>query len=280
MKPKPLFLFALASACGLVATISASRYLSERQTTVQAAAPEPLQKQVVAALKLAAGTVLTEESVRVAEVPASLAVADAYTDPLLIVGKVIRYPLAANEPIVPEKVAGDDVAALQKKLRRGMRAFSVGVVDPASRIGGNIKVGDRVDVILVVDSEEGVEATARTIMQNIEVLGVGRTAPRAAGTSTTDERPNEQHITLAVTKQQVNELSLAQERGRLKLSVRGANDDDTADVADVSASSLTGNERPSEPAEPVVMPAPDSYTIQIIERDKVKTQSYISEPVR
>jgi pilus assembly protein CpaB len=286
MKPKPLVLLGMASLCGLVATISASRYLSEHQVAAAAAPGDPTQQVVVAAKRLDAGAVLTAESVKLMALPAANLPSGSFADATQLSGKVLRYPVAADEPILADKLSDDSLAGFTKRLRRGMRAFSVSVVDAASRIGGNIKLGDRVDVILVIDAGSEVEPTARTIMQNIEVLGVGRGSPAGPDEIDRGLRANEQNIILQVTQEQATELSLAQEKGRLKLSVRSHDDGETIDVPDASVRKLTGGSDRAGPAieAPAIAapaePTPEPYTIKIVVGDKIETQTYERRPNR
>jgi pilus assembly protein CpaB len=116
-----------------------------------------------------------------------------------------------------------------------MRAVTI-EVDASGMIGGFVGPGDRVDVILTYetsvrsDDEDArvVEMLERTlderaaeiILQNIQVLAVDQSA----------ERPDDKKIklgktvTLAVTIQDAEKLSLATQMGELMLALRGVGD--------------------------------------------------------
>lgn len=152
-----------------------------------------------------------------------------------LTGRLAR-DIAKDEPILKSalltQTSGNLVAA---RLEPGMRAVTI-EVDASGMIGGFVGPGDRVDVILTYetsvrsDDEDArvVEMLERTlderaaeiILQNIQVLAVDQSA----------ERPDDKKIklgktvTLAVTIQDAEKLSLATQMGELMLALRGVGD--------------------------------------------------------
>lgn len=140
-------------------------------------------------------------------------------------------PLATSAMLAQSK--GNLVAA---RLEPGMRAVTI-EVEPSGIVGGFVGPGDRVDVILTykmrvrAESDDARvqemlernldERAAETILQNIQVLAVDQNA----------ERPEENKIklgktvTLAVTVQDAEKLSLAADMGELMLALRGVGDE-------------------------------------------------------
>ena len=229
---------------------------------------------VVAARDIPARTMITTDMVRVEQVASGSVVADAYRDRAALVGQVTRYPVAAREQIGAQKIAagsalaakaGDkDVAAsdsLSFVVPPGKRGVSITISEP-SAIGGMLIAGDRIDVIALFDKELAGTEKAVTALQNIEVLAVAQaaqevvppavsaTATPAAGavTASVDARgvrpteakaqPQARTVTLALTPAEAALMALAEQHGKLWLSLRAYEDDRTVDVPHVDLLSL------------------------------------------
>lgn len=152
-------------------------------------------------------------------------------------GRVAR-DINKDEPFTKLLLVGESkgnfVAA---SLEPGMRAVAI-EVSASSMAGGFVSAGDMVDVVLtyqhsirpekddllakrVIDQNLDKIAT-ETIIQNVKVLAVDQSATRPED----DKVKVGKTVTLALTVQQVEELSLAQEMGELTLSLRGVGDDE------------------------------------------------------
>lgn len=102
---------------------------------------------VVAARDLAAGTALTVDDLRVADVPPGLAPAGASASPVALVGRVLAAPLRRGEPLTDVRLAG---ASLLAAASEGLVAVPVRIADAAS--AGLVTAGDRVDVLAAASS--------------------------------------------------------------------------------------------------------------------------------
>jgi Flp pilus assembly protein CpaB len=125
-------------------------------------------------------------------------------------------------------------------VKPGMRAYSIQATNAASNVAGLILPGDRVDVILSVDSSSGDRAeggTSYTLLQNAEILAVNQRLDAPA-----DDRPETKlaTVTLLVTQQDASLLGLAQRSGSLSLSLRNPEDELIAEQSPISLSSLRG----------------------------------------
>jgi len=153
-----------------------------------------------------------------------------------LAGRLARN-VAKGEPVMKTALLGESkgnfVAA---SLEPGMRAIAV-EVKAASMVGGFVGPGDFVDVILTYgvsirsndknpDVEKALELSvdntaSETILQNVKVLAVDQSA----------ERPEDNKIkvgktvTLAVSAENAERLTLASEMGDLNLILRGVGDD-------------------------------------------------------
>lgn len=201
---------------------------------------------VVAAADVQAGTRLTPEMLKIANIPEGDRLVGAFSTPEGVSGEVARVPLLANEQVVQSKIGGavftDGNPPLSSIVPAGMRAVSV-EVSSLIGAGGNIRPGDTVDVILIVEVKpEGgdPEATgtsdqiSATILQNVRVLAIDQevTNPNAESSSSDkqDSKESATSLTLAVTPTQGEVLAMADvcgdnHGGRLTLSLRAFGDE-------------------------------------------------------
>lgn len=138
------------------------------------------------------------------------------------VGSVVREPILAGEPIIGRKIvrAGDS-GYLAAYLEPGMRAMAIGVT-VESAAGGFILPGDRVDVVLTAQTNQGgVEGgggkyVAGAVLQNVKVLAIDQS---------TRAGDDEQAVvgataTLEVAPRDAEILAQAKAQGELSLSLR------------------------------------------------------------
>ena len=191
---------------------------------------------IAAARDLHVGTLLRLSDLRQVRVNAADVSRGAVFSAKSAVGRVLLYPVMANEPLTLSKLSGptsaEGVAAI---IEPGYRAVSVQITD-VSGVAGLIQPGSRVDVLFTRPGSMA-EAITSTILQNVKVLAIGRalsvavpTAP-AAGTGTTSEvgkataaAPKNTVATLVVTPQDVQKLELAKNEGKISLSLRNPQD--------------------------------------------------------
>src|SRR5581483_2472778 len=193
---------------GLIAAYGIYNFLSERQKaedTLRAAN----QDIVVAAQDIPPGTTFNEETMKKGLLkttpwPKNSIPAGAFSSQQQIVGKVNRVKIMANEPILESRLAGEG-AGLTVRLEPGKRAMA-----------------ERVDVILTTTPlDAGGEAKiSKIVMQNKRVLSV------AQSTEQKDGKPQlARSITLEVTPEEAEKLSLASSEGSIVLALRGLGDD-------------------------------------------------------
>jgi Flp pilus assembly protein CpaB len=112
---------------------------------------------VVARRDLAPGDVVDAGAVARREVPAAV-VAEAATD-LVPVGAVVRYPIAAGEPVVATRLAPDGLTGVAALVPDGHRAVAI----PTTPAGTPpLHPGDHVDVIALTPAPTTPEAEAAT----------------------------------------------------------------------------------------------------------------------
>lgn len=198
---------------------------------------------VVAKVEIPARTRITAAMVEVRQVPADIQSFVAYTNVNEVIGQITRFPIAANEHILANKIVALEGQGASRSLSYvippGHRAFSIRVSEVASA-GGLVLPGDYVDIIIIYDIEfargsdrEKVESYfVQTLFQNIEVLAVSQAIVDLVQTGespedghrarNTEARPNPDAntVTLALTPEQVQRIYLAESNGRIRLAVR------------------------------------------------------------
>jgi pilus assembly protein CpaB len=137
-------------------------------------------------------------------------------------GWIAREPFVAGEPIVKAKIlAPGDRGFLAAVLRPGMRAVSIAVTQ-TSDISGFVFPGDRVDVLITLplppegSSSNGyVHKAAQTVLHDIRVIAVDQQPDSKSGQAVVART-----VTLEVTPKQSEVVALADEMGKLSLSLR------------------------------------------------------------
>jgi pilus assembly protein CpaB len=146
--------------------------------------------------------------------------------------------LVAGAPIVSEKVSAKGAASgLAVMVKEGMRAFTIQTPQLSSGVGGFIKPGYHVDVLLTTrasDSDATEGSVTTTILQNIKVLAVAQKVEEEKKSSDENKKPETDEtktltdvrsVTLEVTPTEAEKLALGMNRGMLHLSLRNFSDE-------------------------------------------------------
>jgi pilus assembly protein CpaB len=171
------------------------------------------------------GTIFNEESLKkgltkTTPWPKTSIPAGAFSTPQQIMGKVSRVKILANEPILESRLAGEG-AGLTVRLEAGKRALALRV-DEIVGVSGFIVPDDRVDVILTTTPLGAAQDAkiSKIVLQNKRVLSV------AQSTEQKDGKPQlARSITLEVTPEEAEKLSLASQEGQIVLALRGLGDE-------------------------------------------------------
>jgi pilus assembly protein CpaB len=197
---------------------------------VAAHAQAPVTRTVlVAARAVTAGSLLKPEDLTGKQVPlATPGLADATNDtPDLrrnLVGAMVRRSLAKGDIVRNSDVMRPgDHGFLAAVLAPGMRAVTI-AVDDISGTAGLIWPGDRVDVILTENISgqnlmPGHSVAAETVLSDARVIAIDQQLIQGA-VSVPDKLAKT--VTLEVTEDQAERVSVAVRLGRLSLAVRSA----------------------------------------------------------
>lgn len=223
---------------GLLAAISASvlvRALTNRPTAVPtSSAAEQNIDVIVAARALPAMSVITGDAVTVQKVKVRDMPEGAMTNSVLVVGKVLRSPVVAGEPIRRQSLVRDgDPVYLAQLVKPGMRAISVQLTD-WSGMAGLLYPGSTVDVLVTFrprQTDGAVDDVSTTLLQGLTVLAIGsqtlsseKFEDRNPGPLSSHGQMNTRMVTLLVNPTQAQILQLALQNGNVALSMRNPMD--------------------------------------------------------
>jgi pilus assembly protein CpaB len=215
---------------GLVAWIG--MHLPAKPAIVAEAASAPPAKTeiLVAAHPLRAGGLLKYDDIQPHEMLANAVPAGARADTSQaradLVGSMVRRSLQPLEALLPaDLLRPGDHGFLAAVLRPGMRASTVGV-DAVSGTAGLIWPGDHVDVILTQVTDDKTlpashRASAEAVLGDVRVIAIDQQLMQGA-TGTSPEQGSTHTVTLEVTAEQAERVTLAERLGHLSLIVRAA----------------------------------------------------------
>ena len=166
---------------------------------------------------IAPGTILTERHLGMGKIPVKDLSREMLLTNRVIVGRVVKNPLKAAEPIKANQLyQHGELPHLE--MAAGMRAVTVQVNDGASMVDGIIKPGDHVDVLFTAmsggaatDSAFGGGLTMR-LFEGVKILAINRSFTQGS----VDRGSN--HVTLELTEPQANVVVLAHDKGKLTLT--------------------------------------------------------------
>jgi pilus assembly protein CpaB len=277
MRANSVIILVIAIVMGGIAAFMARSWLLSR---TQVSASETI---VVAAKSLPFGTPLTDDVVREIPWAAPTLPTGAFSSIQALSKDGRRTTLASieqGEPILSSRVTGPGQrASLSTMIDPDKRAITIRV-DDVRGVAGFILPGDRVDVVLIRSESDssGRKDYSDLLLQDVKVIAVDQISAEQKDRPTVAKA-----VTLQVTPEQAQKISLATDVGHLSLILRKAGDANVVENRRVNASDLIeGAERaapapaPANPTpiktEPVPAPLPTNATVWII-RD-LKSQDY------
>lgn len=247
-----LFIGFVALALGAFVAFVVYKNLQSRAS----ANNEPGVEVVLATGDLQVGARLESRDVRMARIPASVAPPSAYHSTSAIIGRGVILPIQKGEFILPSKLAAENAGSgLPSLIPPGMRAVSVRVNEVVA-VAGFVVPGTRVDVLLTGNPQGSSESQTNTVLENVLVIAAGQKLERnAAG-----EPQSTPVITLLVSPDDAQRLTLASSQGHIQLALRNPVDTKQLDLAASRSNGLYNRGAPSTP--PPVRSAPVKKTVQ------------------
>lgn len=250
---------------GLIAAYGIYNFLRQEREAREALKKET-QNVVVAGKDIPAGTTISDKAIKDGTVkvipwPKGSVPAGSFSSPQQVMGKVIKVKAVAGEPLLGSRMAGEG-AGLTVRLTPGQRAMSV-KVDEIIGVSGFITPDDRVDVIVTVvppGKTAQDEKLSKIVLQNKRVLSVAQSVEQKDGKAQVARS-----ITLEVTPEEAEKLSIAQLQGEVILALRAVGDNDMTqtrgstkrDLLSIAARVPQKGERPP-PAAP-----PEKYRVEV-----------------
>jgi pilus assembly protein CpaB len=242
IRTRSLVLLFLALASGGAAAWLSLGYL-RRETQPLLNSASTAGKAVVAAKDLAVGTVLTEADVRVIDWPGNAVPPGLISAPQEAIGRGVMTGMRLNEPFLESKLAPRGTGGgLPILIDEGRRALSIRVDDVVG-VAGFVVPGTRVDIRLTMQTEASREPQTKAILQNIQALAAGQSVQVDV-----EGKPQQVPVvTLLVTPEQAETLTLASSQGRIQMALR--NQLDTLQIRTTGArvSALFGPVRAAQP---------------------------------
>jgi pilus assembly protein CpaB len=236
MNIRTIATLSVAIVLGLIAVILVRNYLGAAKPAPGPTAG-PTTPVVVAAQPIARGVPLDTKLLKVAYYPQD-SVPDGVFHSITEVNaagapaRIVLRAFTPNEPILLTQVTGPGGKLnLSGVVDEGMRAVSLRSNDIAG-VAGFVLPGDRVDILLTreVHSGDQSQAVTQVIAENIKVLGVDQSDDDAA------DKPVVAHaVTIEVTPDQAQAISLAQTLGNVSLTLRHV-----ADATPLTRKAMTG----------------------------------------
>jgi pilus assembly protein CpaB len=258
----------IISVVAVVIGLLASTFVYRQMTRIPFAAPAVTGHIVVAAGALSLGTRLAAGNLRLLPWVANPPVGGFFTRIEDCVDRVITTSLIENEPILEGKLAPKNaMAGLPAAIPEGMRALSVAVNEVVG-VAGFVLPGSVVDVLVTGGPEgsSGGNSLTRTILERVRVLAAGQKVEQ-------DEKGTPQTvpvITLLVTPEEANRLTMASTEGRIQLALRNTIDTKQMNPPVVYRATIFGatpqpraGAAPAAPVQP-----PKSPTVEVIRGDK------------
>lgn len=187
------------------------------------------------------GTSIQEDALTIREVPLAYVEDRAVkaVEKAKVVGLRIGTKVEANQTLMwtDLAIAADERRDLSSLVQPGARAVSI-KAESGDKSFSLIQPGDYVDVIASMPGADAEKRNAVVLLQKVLALAVGlETAPEKI-TDSKDER-REMVLTLSVSLQEAQLLSLAAERGKLLVALRNPDDQTLLEgIPDMPSSAL------------------------------------------
>jgi pilus assembly protein CpaB len=274
-----LLIGAVAIALGAFVSFVVYRNLLRANT---GADTRPGVDVVVAAEDLQVGAKIEDRDVKLVHFPLEALPPHCYRLMSQVVGRGVVLPIAQGDFVLPSKLAGENAGfGLPSLIPPGMRAVSVRVNEVVS-VAGFVVPGTRVDVLLTGNPAGGTDQQTSTVLENVAVIATGQKLERNAG----GDPQMTPVITLLVSPDDAQKLTLASTQGRIQLALRNPLDTQQQQMGSVNTGALYRGSAAAPPVAPKVRatkhtaavqaaPAlPSVYSVEVIEGDKKETQKF------
>jgi pilus assembly protein CpaB len=276
----------IALVVAILVAVIASRYVYREIQHASAVKPMPVGHLVVAARPLALGTPLTAQDLSLITWPVDTVLNGSFTRIQDCVGRSLITPVSKNEPILEGKLAPKEAGVgLPAAIPIGMRAVSVRVDDVVG-VSGFAMPGTMVDVMATGQPQGTSDSLTRTIIQDVRVLAAGQTVEQ----DTQGKPKTVGVVTLLLTPEQSDQLTMASTDNRIHLALRNTIDTKVTKAAPVFKTALLlggaeplhfggggGKPHPRPRVRPDKPAGPPPYVVEVIRGDKKSDQTFSAQ---
>ena len=200
-------------------------------------------RAVVASSDLRPGVFLSAQTVAIREIPrvflhSEAILAESWST---VAGRVLAHSVKSGEPVLLSHIAPDLGAGFSSQLAAGTRALTF-PVDDQSSISGMLAPGDHIDIFFTTLS--GNESVTLPLLFDVPVIATGmRTATNAAFLDQKRLGAQYNTVTVSVTPDDAAKITLAQDAGKITITLRQPNDDRIVRIGRVTKQSLLQPDR-------------------------------------
>lgn len=227
-----------AIGLALLATFLTTRYLASREASIEAELAARSQRggpKVAVAVPIKdipAGIVLDDSNVAAREIAADLVYSNAIlaNDFDKFKGQALIRPVLRGRPLLKTDLR-PEIADFSGTLGEGVRAITVDI-DELNAVAHMVQPGNRVDLMLAMQREEGGQ-TVVPFMERMKVLATGQRVVQEADEKAPGQKKSSTYstLTLEVTPSQAGRLTLAQNIGKLRYTLRNEKDEGSVDFS-------------------------------------------------
>lgn len=223
MKLSSKGLVGIALILSLVTAVLVYRFLRE---SAQPPAPSDMATVVVAKADIPPKTRITPDMIQETRMPVEYIQPGAMRDLGKVAGVVTREAIVGGEQILERRLllAGKQ-AGFTGVIPAGKRALTIAVTD-VTGVAGLLKAGDMVDAIVTFDQQVAGGHVSRLMLQNVLVLAVNRESEAPGERDPKKDPPKDAGVmklatvTLAVSPEEAAKITLAEEKGKMRLALR------------------------------------------------------------
>lgn len=230
MRRRALLMLGLAVVLGIAAVFLLRGFMARQVPQIQATG-----SVVVAKVALNFGNPLTPQNLVAVPWPAESVPVGAFGTIGQIlpsgVKRVALQPIVKGEPVLLSMISGPGGrATLSSVINKGDRAMTISVNDILG-VAGFVLPGDRVDILLTRRNQGN--PTTEVLLQDVRVLGIDQDANKQ-----TSKPSVARAVTLQVSPEQAQKLTLAATVGTLSLALRNIANDQQIATTPVGLSDL------------------------------------------
>src|SRR5712692_4053084 len=227
---------------------------------------------VVAANDIAVGAKVEDRDVKTVRFPAVDLPANCFHLKSSVIGRGAVLPIAKGEFFLPNKLAGENAGSgMPSLIPPGMRAMSVRVNEVIG-VAGFVVPGTRVDVLLTGNPTNASDERTTTVLENVAVIATGQKLEK----NTAGEPQLTPVITLLVSPDDAQKLTLATTEGKIQLSLRNPLDTKQQELPSVGTGALYKGASAPTPVVPrpkaikhtVVLTPTPAYSVEVIKGTK------------